>query len=506
MSSTSPYLSKTEFLNYLICPAYAWHARHQRHLLPPLDDGALRRMRDGQVVERLARETLPPGITIHATEYREADRQTRAAIHAGERVLFQPTALAETGLLARADALIRMDDGWHLIEVKSSSVDPEKLKPTSIKKHISDLTFQALAFRQSGIPIAKMSLLMLNRNFRRHGEIVANDLFALVDVTSEVKKAQLSVQSQVEDAVGVLLDSRHPAACDCHRKTRANRCDLFGHFHPDIPEKGTVYNIASIQRGSLIPALDRGIVQIVDWPDDLALSAKQRRQVELARSGRETVHAEALSSFLRSMEFPLWYLDYETFQNSIPRWEGYAPHQQITFQYSLHKWSNNGDPEHYEYLAESAEDDPTESLLQHLMRDLNGSGSVVVWNKAFEKGRNSEMAERYPEYAGFLEDVNHRMVDLADAVKNAWWESPAFQGSWSLKQVLPVAAPEMDYKNLIIGDGGTASERWMQAVLDSPCTLSDTERDDVLQALRVYCAQDTLAMHRIRDYMLGLLS
>lgn len=506
MSSTSPYISKTDFLNYLTCPGYAWHARHERDLLPKPDDGARRRMQDGQKVERLARETLPPGFTIHAREIREGDRQTRAAIAAGESVLYQPTALAETGLVARADALIRTDSGWHMIEVKSSSVDPDNIKPASIKKHINDLTFQTLAFRQSGIPIVKSSLLMLNRNFRRNGEILPDDLFVLVDATSDVKKAQLSVQTQVEDAISTLLDSRNPAECDCHRKTRANRCDLFSHFHPQIPERDTIYNIASIQRGSLLPALDRGIMQIVDWPDDLNLSAKQRRQVDLARNGRESIQQESLTSFLNGMEAPLWYLDYETFQNSIPPWEGYAPHQQITFQYSLHKWDNNGEPEHFEYLAESAVDDPTEQLLENLIRHLGDSGSVVVWNKSFERGRNIEMATRYPKYAIFLEDVNRRMVDLADAVKNGWWESPDFQGSWSLKQVLPVAAPELDYKNLKIGDGGTASERWMQAVLDSPSSLSDTERDDVLHALRVYCAQDTIAMHRIRDYMLGLLS
>ena len=417
MSSTSPYISKTEFLNYLTCPGYAWIARHQRDLLPKLDDGALRRMRDGQKVERLARETLPPGFTVHAREIREGDRQTRAAIAAGESVLYQPTALAETGLVARADALIRTEEGWHLIEVKSSSVDPENIKSTSIKRHINDLTFQVLAFRQSGIPIVRSSLLMLNRNFRRNGELLPDDLFVQVETTEAVQKAQLSVQSIVEDAVAILLDSRNPAECDCHRKTRANRCDLFSHFHPHIPERDTIYHIASIQRGSLLPALDRGILHIGDWPDDLKLSAKQQRQVELARNGRENVQPEPLSSFLNQMAMPLWYLDYETFQNSIPPWEGYGPHQQITFQYSLHKWNNNGDPEHFEYLAESAREDPTEELLQHLRHHLDDSGSVVVWNKSFERDRNIEMAERYPEYGNFLEDVNRRMVDLADAAR-----------------------------------------------------------------------------------------
>jgi hypothetical protein len=46
----------------------------------------------------------------------------------------------------------------------------------------------------------------------------------------------------------------------------------------------------------------------------------------------------------------------------------------------------------------------------------------------------------------------------------------------------------------------------MQAVLDSPCPFSDTERQAVMQALRTYCAQDTLALVRIREYMLALLA
>ena len=505
MSSSSPYISKTEFLDYLTCPGFAWHKRHNRDTLPPLEESALRRMRDGNYVERRARELFPTGRLITARHHDSADTETRGAIDAGVDVLFQATALAETGLIARADILERLDDGWHLIEIKSSSADPDKPRNV-IRKHLDDLTFQSIAFRHAGIPVVKTSLLVLNRSFRRNGEIRPDEMFTLVDATNDVNKAHMSVHPQVEEAINTLLNSRVAAECDCHRKTRTNRCELFSYFHPHIPERGTIYNIGSISRKTLLPALDRGILMIEDWPDDIELGAKQRRQVELARAGEEVVNAEAISTFLASHDEPIWYLDYETFQNSVPRWDGYAPHQQITFQYSLHWRDGNGGESHYEYLAESASDDPTEGLLAKLSQDMGDTGSVLVWNRSFEFGRNVEMAERFPQYADFLHGVNARMIDLADAVKHGWWEHPDFQGSWSLKQVLPVAAPEMDYKNLVIGDGSTASERWMQAVLDNPSPLSDNERADVLRALQEYCKQDTLAMVRIRDYMLGLLN
>lgn len=503
MSSHAAYISKTDYLNYLTCPGYAWHARHQRDLLPPADDGALRRAREGAYVEQLARGLFPDGYLIDARHAEPADRQTRAAIDAGLPVLFQATAVAETGMLARADVLIRMDDGWHLIEVKSSSADPERPRDV-IRKHLNDITFQTIAFRNAGIPIRKSSLLVLNRTYRRNGHVAPEELFTLFDVTAEVHSAELAVQPQVDEAVAVLLNSRVAAPCDCDRKTRSNRCGLFSHFHPHVPEKNTVYNIGSIQRHSLLPALDRGIMMLVDWPDDLEIGARQKRQIEIARGGVEVAQHEHLATFLGGFAEPLWYLDYETFQSPVPFWEGYGPHQQIVFQYSLHRF--NGDYAHFEYLAEAADTDPTPALLQQLSENMGDTGTVLVWNKSFEHSRNREMAERFPAYAPLLESINRRMVDLADAVKHGWWEHPDFQGSWSLKQVLPVAAPELDYKYLEIGDGGTASERWMQAVLDSPSPFSDDERESILQALRIYCAQDTLALVRIREYMLGLLS
>lgn len=505
MSSSSPYISKTEFLDYLTCPGFAWHKRHKRDTLPPMDESLLRRMRDGNYVESRARDLFPTGRLITSRRHDQADTETRAAIDAGVNVLFQATAVAEAGLLARADVLERLDDGWHLIEIKSSSADPDKPRNV-IRKYLDDLTFQSIAFRHAGIPIVKTSLLVLDRTFRRNGQIVPGELFTLVDATNDVQAAEKTTMPIVEDAITTLLNSLVAAECDCDRKTRTNRCELFSHFHPDIPERGTIYNIGSISRKSLLPALDRGVLMIEDWPDDIDLSAKQKRQVELARGGVEVVNPDAIRTFLGTHDQPMWYLDYETFQSAVPRWEGYAPHQQITFQYSLHRSDGNGGSNHYEYLAESAVDDPTKGLLERLSQDLGDSGSVLVWNRSFEYGRNEEMAERFPEHAEFLHGVNDRMIDLADAVKHGWWEHPDFQGSWSLKQVLPVAAPELDYKNLEIGDGGTASEKWMQAVLDNPSPLSDNERANVLRALLEYCKQDTLAMVRIRDYMLGLLN
>ncbi len=111
-----------------------------------------------------------------------------------------------------------------------------------------------------------------------------------------------------------------------------------------------------------------------------------------------------------------------------------------------------------------------------------------------------------PEHAAFLTGVNRRMVDLADVVSKGWWVHPAFAGRWSLKSVLPVAAPDLCYEDLEISDGGTASELWTRCMVDDVDTVTDEERAEVIAALRAYCSLDTLAMIRIWEHLQELVA
>jgi hypothetical protein len=85
------------------------------------------------------------------------------------------------------------------------------------------------------------------------------------------------------------------------------------------------------------------------------------------------------------------------------------------------------------------------------------------------------------------------------------WVHPEFNGSSSIKKVLPVAEPGLSYDALAIGDGALASERWFEAVMGEPGAVTDAERADILDALAEYCHLDTLAMVRILDHLRDLV-
>lgn len=78
------------------------------------------------------------------------------------------------------------------------------------------------------------------------------------------------------------------------------------------------------------------------------------RKLELYRAGKTYIDKEGIRQFLSTLSYPLYFLDFETMQNSIPQYDGAKPYQQITFQYSLHIKRDETSPyEHKEFLAES---------------------------------------------------------------------------------------------------------------------------------------------------------
>ncbi|MEO1585386.1 MAG: DUF2779 domain-containing protein, partial [Planctomycetota bacterium] len=71
---------------------------------------------------------------------------------------------------------------------------------------------------------------------------------------------------------------------------------------------------------------------------------------------------------------------------------------------------------------------------------------------------------------------------------------PAFKGRTSIKVVLPVLAPDLNYGKLDIGDGGSAVAA-LARLASGDTTASETQA--VRGALFEYCKLDTLAMVRV---------
>jgi predicted RecB family nuclease len=100
-----------------------------------------------------------------------------------------------------------------------------------------------------------------------------------------------------------------------------------------------------------------------------------------------------------------------------------------------------------------------------------------------------------PRQAAALRDVVSRLVDPLPVVREHVYH-PDFDGSFSLKTVLPALVPDLGYTDLAIGDGDTASRELTRLVL-ADAALPPADRALTREQLLRYCERDTLGMVRV---------
>jgi hypothetical protein len=241
---------------------------------------------------------------------------------------------------------------------------------------------------------------------------------------------------------------------------------------------------------------------IGEIPDDYQLNDKQHIQKACVTSGEPHVDKEAIHGFLSSLEYPLYYLDFETIGPAIPLFDGVRPYQNIPFQFSLHVVHNEeASPDHFSFLAGSS-DDPRPAFLSELKKVMGDSGSIIAYNKGFEEGILRDLAEAFPEYNDRIDQICSRLIDLLVPFRNFDYYHPAQKGSASLKAVLP-AITGRGYEDLDISDGQLASITFLAATYGD---MPEDERVKVMSDLEEYCGRDTDGMIWIVDELRELIN
>ena len=198
----------------------------------------------------------------------------------------------------------------------------------------------------------------------------------------------------------------------------------------------------------------------------------------------------SIRGFLDQLQYPLYFLDYETVNKAIPLFDGTRPYQQIPFQFSVHIQEEPGaELTHHEYLHKERSD-PRKDFVERLTELCGQEGSVIVYNQAFEIARNNELAAEFPEHAVAIEGINARIIDLLVPFKKRWLYKPEQKSSASIKSVLP-AFTDLSYDGLEISIGSDAMLQYgafLKGVFDSD------DLPALWKALTEYCKQDTYAM------------
>lgn len=497
-------VSKTNFLEFLMCPKNTWLKLHKPELLKLFSLSAfeLQLVEQGNEVEAYARNLFPGGVQITETGD-EAVRETEQLMLSKVPAIFQATFVVD-GYIAKVDALEYDEEKecWNICEIKGTNSIKEN---GGDRDHIDDLAFQASVLRRAKVPLGRFFLVHLNKEYVRMGDLVVEEMFKKEDVTEKITDRLIEVEPKMEAALEFLTRDTEPGiGCDCHLTGRSAHCSTFKYSHPDVPDY-SVHDLARIgnSKKKLLAMVEREAYTIEDIPSDITLSVIQTNQVQVHVTQTPIIDVDSIRDELQALPFPFYFLDYETFAPAIPMFTGYSPYQRIPFQFSLHILRHASDePEHVEYLHEEASN-PSERIAELLVQHIQSGGTIISWNKSFEQGVNKELATRHPEHRIALERVNADMYDLRDIFQKQYYVHPGFRGKTSVKKVLPALIDGVQHSDLSIQEGGQASDAWWQMI--SP-TTSDIERAQISQDLKTYCKLDTYAMFQIWKHLYDLYS
>jgi len=474
---------------FLKQPAWLWLKKHDKTKLPPVDDNTQAMFDAGNLFETYAEQLFEGGVRLgfdNYNEYLSLPERTTKALADGTTTIFQGRFEHEQLTFICDVITVVGDKEVDLYEIKSST----KAKPD----HEFDLAFQMVVLESCGFTVRNISVVHVNNQFVRNGEVDAKELTSTTDITEIVKAKRDLTKKHIESALKVMNSNTIPTISPSQARLGSLNDWLDIYRGLTTVEPYSIYDlcVAGAERIGKLEAL--GITKLIDISDDFPLTAKQKLQVQATRQDKVLLQTDKIKEYLGTLTYPLYFFDYETLMSIVPYFDGYKPYQQVPFQYSLHVLdAPDAEVRQLEYLHRD-NSSPAEPLSKALKSQIGDTGSVLTWNMSFEKRCNTLLGTLVPEYAEFYESLNARIVDLMVPFSSDLYVDKAFHGSASIKSVLPVLVPELSYKVLGIQEGGSAQRLWMEAVLDGK---RDGEKEKILSDLVEYCGLDTMAMVEI---------
>ncbi len=521
-------ISKSAYLIYLQCPKYLWHHINDRENIPEADLRARFNFKASHFTGSLAKKCFPDGVQIDTERGKQQDNLKTLKLMNLRKPLFGAGFLCKNacffngqdyGIYARADILVPAEnelagfgqhygesvilpgdacpdadtaslqdgfaesdinrseknagpgeEGWDIVEVKIT---------TGVKKiNIYEIAFQRHCYRAAGINIRNCYVMNINSDYILNGEINPFELFKITEITASIEKLNLDIEKDIENIAEIISGECPPKVNPGKFCSKPFNCPLKKNCWESVSNKNILF-LYSINHKMIKRLNESDIGDISDIPLDFSgINEKQRVQIENTKNGTKYIDKEAISDFLKQINYPVFFLDFETFASPIPLIENTRPYQSIPFQFSLHVLRKlKGDLEHHFFLADGISD-PRPALLASLREwfgfgksNKSFRGSVIVYDESFEHSILRDLVVFDTGHASWLFKIAARIVDLYNPFKNFYYYNSIQKGSASIKKVLP-ALTEKSYNEMAISNGDIAaisflegSNLWKEATL-----------------------------------------
>jgi hypothetical protein len=321
------------------------------------------------------------------------------------------------------------------------------------------------------------------------GALNLEEMFALDNMTEEVQARRELVQPQLDEMWRVLAESAPPMIAPDGHCHQPYECPFWDHCTKDKSRRWVFYLPGSSKIQNVLKR--EGVETMDEIPPHIPLSDIQQH----VKNNVEWI-SPLLRARLQSVRYPVHHLDFETFMPAIPVFPYTRPYRPMPFQWSNHIEYEDGTVVHHHYLCTDGRD-PREELAERLLKSLGETGSICVYSE-YERFLLFALGDVLPQFKAALAKVVRRLWDLLSVIQQHYYH-PDFQGSYSIKTVLPALVPALAYDDLTIQNGAVAAVMYQKMVFHETDLM---ERAHIAQALHEYCGRDTWAMVELRRVLL----
>ena len=486
------YLSKSRYCKCIQCKKILWLKKYKPEVSTPSEKDAV--FENGYKVGELAKGLFGKYENVDYNEdLNIMVEKTKKLLEKNERIITEASFNFNNNFCS-VDILKNDLDGLEIYEVKSAT------KMHDI--YIDDASYQYYILTSLGFNVKKVCIVHINNQYVREEKLDLNQLFNIVDITKEAisKKDEIGKNIiEFNDFYSLYNKDNEPDIDISPNCKNPYLCDFWGYCTRNLP-KPNIFDLSILGNKAKKIKFEKyyeGKISFEDLQNE-RLSPSALEQINFELNDLEPkVNREEIKQILDSLKYPLYFLDYETYQVAIPEIVGTKPYQQLPSQYSLHIIREEGaEIKHKEFLAQIDDKDFIRHFAESLINDIDEDGSVIIYNKSFEPARNREISKMYPDLKEELERINSNMVDFLEPFNQRKIYLKEMQGSASIKYVLPALYPddpELNYSNLpIVHNGKQASETFLNLK-----NQTKEEQEKNRNGLLVYCKLDTYAMVKV---------
>ena len=225
-------LSKSKYCNGLQCQKMLWLDTYKSELKEEVNNESV--FDNGISVGSLAKNLFGSHIDIEFNnDLNVMLRKTEKYLKEDKIVITEASFLYDNNFCS-VDILVKNGDDLSIYEVKSS---------TEIKDiYVEDLAYQVFVLKKLGYNISSSSLVYINSNYIRYGELELDKLFNIEDLTEIINGKLNEVENNIKKIKSSLLENKEPTIDLGIHCVTPYECPFFKYCTKSLPLKN-VFNI-----------------------------------------------------------------------------------------------------------------------------------------------------------------------------------------------------------------------------------------------------------------------